>query len=506
MTFKTTLPWLIAAVLAAVLVAVLARDGESGKSAAVAERGISSTPAAASESGRKVLYWIDPMHPAYRSDKPGIAPDCGMDLVPVYADEEAPAAASSVEGYSALTLPPDRQRAIGVAVGTVERRELVKTIRAAGRVAFDERRLHRVHAKFEGWVESLPVDYTGRPVRKGEPLLSIYSPELLATQQEYLLAARAKRQLSSSGNAAVARGGADLYESARQRLLLWDIPPAEIARLERTGQPRKALTLVSPVTGVVTAKNVVRGARVMPAESLFEIADLSRLWVLADVYEAEAAFVRVGQTGRMTLSYLPGREWTGTVTFIAPVVQPETRTVSVRLEFANPDGVLKPDMFAEVVLERSLGSVVAVPDAAVLSTGTRSIVFVVKEDGAFEPREVRVGTKTDGYWEIATGLEPGVKVVTQANFLIDSESRLKSALAGLAPAPAGGHEGHGAVSSPEASGAAREPTSPPRRAEPRRDVTAPSSAPRPPARPTADPHAGHVMPPTPTPGRSGHVH
>jgi len=490
MTFKTTLPWLIAAVLAAVLVAVLARDGDRGKSAAVAERGISSTPAAGSESGRKVLYWIDPMHPAYKSDKPGIAPDCGMDLVPVYADEGTPAAASSVEGYSALTLPPDRQRAIGVAVGTVERRELVKTIRAAGRVAFDERRLHRVHAKFEGWVESLPVDYTGRPVRKGEPLLSIYSPELLATQQEYLLAARAKRELSSSGNAAVARGGADLYESARQRLLLWDIPPAEIARLERTGQPRKALTLVSPVTGVVTAKNVVRGARVMPAESLFEIADLSRLWVLADIYEAEAAFVRVGQTGRMTLSYLPGREWTGKVTFIAPVVQPETRTVSVRLEFANPDGVLKPDMFAEVALERSLGSVVAVPEAAVLSTGTRSIVFVVKEDGAFEPREVQVGTKTDGYWEIASGLEPGVKVVTQANFLIDSESRLKSALAGLSPPP-GGHE-HGSASPAPTGGAVERKAPPPARAAPTPKIR--------------DPHAGHRPSPAPTPDHSGHSH
>jgi multidrug efflux pump subunit AcrA (membrane-fusion protein) len=485
-SFRTTLPWLIAAVFAAAFLAVLV----GRRTATDAGRADPASAAPVSKSERKVLYWIDPMHPAYKSDKPGIAPDCGMDLVPVYADEGAPAPASAVEGYASLTLPPDRQRAIGVASGTVERRELVKTIRAAGRVAFDERRLHQVHAKFEGWVESLPVDYTGRPVRKGEPLLSIYSPELLATQQEYLLAARAKRELSSSGNAAVARGGADLYESARQRLLLWDIPPAEIARLDRTGQPRKALTLVSPVTGVVTAKNVVRGARVMPAESLFEIADLSWLWVLADVYEAEAAFVRVGQTGRMTLSYLPGREWTGKVTFIAPVVQPETRTVSVRLEFANPDGVLKPDMFAEVVLERSLGSVVAVPEAAVLSTGTRSIVFVVKEDGAFEPREVQVGTKTDGYWEIASGLEPGAKVVTQANFLIDSESRLKSALAGLAPPP-GGHE-HGSSPSGSPGGAIE------------RKVPSPARVAPSPKRP--DPQAEHAPSATPTPDHSGHSH
>lgn len=444
-SFKTRLPWLITAILAAALLAVLfgrraADPGRTTGSAPVRPVPASST---ASKSAKKILYWVDPMHPAYKSDKPGIAPDCGMDLVPVYADEGAPAPTSAVEGYASLTLPPDRQQAIGVAAGVVERRDLVKTIRAAGRVAFDERRLQRIHAKFEGYVESLPVDYTGRPVRKGEPLLSIYSPELLATQQEYLIAVRAKRELGRSGNTDAVRGGADLYESARQRLLLWDIPPSEIARLERTGQPLKALTIVSPVSGIVTAKNVVRGARVMPAESLFEIADLSRVWVLADVYEAEAAFVRVGQTGRMTLSYLPGREWIGKVTFIAPIVQPETRTVSVRLELANPDGALKPDMFADVVLERSLGRVVAVPESAVLSTGTRSIVFVVKEDGAFEPREVQVGTKTDGYWEIASGLEPGTKVVTQANFLIDSESRLKAALEGLGPPP-GGHE-HGSA-------------------------------------------------------------
>jgi multidrug efflux pump subunit AcrA (membrane-fusion protein) len=453
-SLKTKLPWLITAIFAVALVAVLigrrttADAGRAGPASAVP----------VSKTEKKILYWVDPMHPAYKSDKPGTAPDCGMDLVPVYADEGSPAPALPVGGYASLTVRAERQRAIGVAVGAVERRDLVKTIRAAGRVSFDERRIHRVHAKFEGYVETLPVDYTGRAVRKGEPLLSIYSPELLATQQEYLLASRAKRELARSGNSDIARGGVDLYESARQRLLLWDIPPAEIARLERTGEPRKALTLVSPVSGIVTAKSVVQGARVMPADSLFEIADLSRVWVLADVYESEAPFVRVGQTGRMTLSYLPGREWSGVVTFIAPVVQPETRTVSVRLEFANPDGTLKPEMFAEVLLERPLGNVVAAPEAAVLSTGTRSIVFVVRGDGGFEPREVQVGTKTDGYWEIRRGLEAGEKVVTQANFLIDSESRLKAAFAGFGPPPAG-HE-HGSAPSPPAD-AVRRPTAPP---------------------------------------------
>jgi multidrug efflux pump subunit AcrA (membrane-fusion protein) len=483
-SLKTKLPWLITAIFAVALVAVLigrrttADAGRAGPASAVP----------VSKTEKKILYWVDPMHPAYKSDKPGTAPDCGMDLVPVYADEGPPAPASSVEGYASLTLPRERQQAIGVAVGAVERRELVKTIRAVGRVAFDERRLHRIHAKFEGYVETLPVDYTGRPVRKGEPLLSIYSPELLATQQEYLLASRAKRELARSGNTDVVRGGVDLYESARQRLLLWDIPPAEIARLERTGEPRKALTLVSPVTGIVTAKNVVQGARVMPAESLFEIADLSRVWVLADVYESDAAFVRVGQQGRVTLSYLPGREWTGPVTFIAPVVQPETRTVSVRLELPNSDMALKPEMYADVLLETSLPDVVAVPEAAVLSTGTRSIVFVAREDGAFEPREVQVGTKTGGYWEVRRGLEAGEKVVTQANFLIDSESRLKAALAGLAPPP-GGHE-HGAAPPAAAGGAAERKAPSPARVAPT------------PKRP--DPHAGHETPAPPTPDHSGH--
>jgi multidrug efflux pump subunit AcrA (membrane-fusion protein) len=453
---RSTLPWLFALLFAAAfLVLVVCRKADS-KSAGAAPAAPVSTPVSPPPAaGKKILYWVDPMHPAYKSDRPGTAPDCGMELVPVYADEKSPGSASPVEGYASLTVPAERRQAIGVAVGAVERRDLVKTIRAAGRVAFDERRLHQVHAKFEGYVETLPVDYTGRPVRKGEPLLSIYSPDLLATQQEYLLAYRAKRQMAQSGNADIIAGGVDLYESARQRLLLWDIPPSEIARLERTGQPRKALTLVSPVTGIVTAKKVVQGARVTPADTLFEIADLSRVWVLADVYESEAAFVRVGQTGRMTLSYLPGREWTGVVTFIAPTVQPETRTVSVRLEFANPDGALKPEMFADVLLERRLPNAVAVPEAAVFSTGTRSIVFVAREDGNFDPREVEVGTKTDGYWEIRRGLEPGDTVVTQANFLVDSESRLKAALAGLSPPP-GGHE-HGAAPAPPGSDAGRRP-------------------------------------------------
>jgi multidrug efflux pump subunit AcrA (membrane-fusion protein) len=366
------------------------------------------------------------MTPGYRSDKPGKSPFMDMDLVPVYADDDG------VEGSSTIRISQEKQQAIGVRVGKAEMRDLTKTIRTVGRVTFDETLQAQVHAKFEGYVERLDVDYTGKAVRRGQPLLSIYSPELLATQEEYLIAVRARRQLQKSTNPEVARGGVDLYESARQRLLLWDISPREIAELERTGKPRKALTLYSPVDGVVLSKNAVQGGRVMPADTLFEIAGIRRVWVLADVYESEMPFVALGQTARMSLSYLPGRTWTGKVSFIAPVLDEKTRTVKVRVQFENADGSLKPEMYADVVLERPLGRVVTVPDGAVLSTGTRSLVFVAKGDGRFEPRAVIPGARVDGVSEIREGIRAGEEVVTQANFLIDSESRLKAALTGMA--------------------------------------------------------------------------
>ena len=444
------------------------------------------TPPAAAPAEKRVLYWVDPMHPAYKSDKPGKAPDCGMDLVPVY-DEGSTATESgpSVAGYSAISVSAGRQQAIGVQLGKAELKDLTKTIRTVGRVTFDETLLHEIHAKFEGYVERLDVNYTGKPVRKGQPLLSIYSPELHATQQEYLLAVRARRQFRGESNPDLSRGGLDLYESARQRLLLWDIGAAEIARLEKTGQPMKALTLHSPVDGFVMTKNAVQGGRVMPSDTLFEIAGIRRVWVLADVYESEAPHVRVGQTARMSLSYLPGRTWTGRVSFIAPVLEEMTRTVKVRVEFDNPDGTLKPEMFADVVLEHPLGRVLTVPDSAVLATGTRALVFVAKGDGRFEPREVKCGPKVDSSFEIREGLQPGEQVVTQANFLIDSESRLRAALAGMEGAPpASGPHQHEAPpiaagkEPPPAAAAGKEPP-------PKRSVTSasPQTAP--------DAHAGH---------------
>jgi Cu(I)/Ag(I) efflux system membrane fusion protein len=381
----------------------------------------SGKPAAAtSAEQKKILYWVDPMHPAYKSDKPGIAPDCGMQLVPVYADAAAPGA-STVNGYANVKLTSDRQQLIGVQTGMTEMRSLGRSVRTVGRVAVDETRLYKISTKFDGYIEKLYVNVTGQQIRKGQPLFSVYSPDLLATQQEYLLALRAAKQAPS------------LLAAARQRLLLWDITPGEIRQLERTGAARKSVTIYSPTNGYVLNKLAVEGARVTPGEPLFEIANLDHVWVQADVYESELQFVRLGAPATTTLSYIPGRTWAGRVTFIAPTVDPVTRTVKVRSEFDNADGALKPDMFGDVVIQQPARVVVVVPESAVLQTGTRSVVFLVKADGTFEPREVSVGTKSEQFYEVRSGLAAGEKVVTQANFLIDSESRLKAALAEMKP-------------------------------------------------------------------------
>jgi len=402
---KTKLPWILTILLAIALVAVV-----------VARPNAKPSPVAQ----KKVLYWVDPMHPAYKSDKPGTAPDCGMDLVPVYDDGNG-ATASNVSGYANVKVAPDRRQLIGVQTGMTEMRSLGRAVRTVGRVAVDETRLYKINTKFDGYIEKLYVNVTGQQIRKGQPLFSVYSPDLLATQQEYLLAMRAAKQSPS------------LLEAARQRLRLWDISNAEMRELERTGTARRSITIHSPTNGFVLTKIAVEGARVTAGEPLFELANLDHVWIQADVYESELQFIRLGATATTTLSYLPGRTWKGRVTFIAPIVDPMTRTVKVRSEFDNADGALKPDMFGDVVIEQPAREVVVVPDSAVLQTGTRSVVFVMKEDGTFQPREITVGTKSEQVYEVRSGLVAGEKVVTQANFLIDSESRLKAALAEMKP-------------------------------------------------------------------------
>jgi Cu(I)/Ag(I) efflux system membrane fusion protein len=415
---KNTLPWLVAAILAIALVAVL-----------VAKRGPAANAneingVVQDNSGRRVIAWIDPMYaqgPPHttRTNKPGIAPDCGMKLVPLYADEGVPATASSstVRGYSNVALPAQRQQLIGVKLGKAELRDLSRTPRTVGVIAVDERRRARLQTKFDGYIERLYVNFTGERVRRGQPLLSIYSPDLLATQNELLLAAKEKSAM-----------GKTLYEAARRRLLLWDMSAGEIDSIVRSGRPMRAVTLRSPVDGVVLTKTAILGNKTMAGETLYEIADLREVWVLADVYESELPYVRVGTMAQVSASSVGGRSWTGRVAFVPPVIDPNTRTAKVRIDLPNSDGTLRPDMFADVILQEPIGLVIAVPEGAVLMTGTRSIVFVARGDGTFEPREVQTGAHVEGFWEIRKGVSAGETVVTDANFLVDSESRLKSAL------------------------------------------------------------------------------
>lgn len=386
---KTKLPWILVGVLAVALVVVV-----------VVARPHENKPPVQAPAAKKILYWVDPMHPQYKSDKPGKAPDCGMDLVPVYE-----------QATGAITIPQQQQRLVGVQTSEVQTRTISRTVQAVAAITADETRLAKVTTKFDGYIEQLYVDFTGKPVHRGQALFTIYSPDLLSTQQEYLLALRAARQ------------SPELLEAARQRLRLWDISDAEMRQLEQSGVPKKSLTVYSPVSGVVTNKMAVAGARVTAGEPLFEIANLDRVWAVADVYESELAFVRIGSPAMMTLSYIPGRKWTGHVSFIAPDVDPMTRTVKVRVEFDNRDGALKPAMFANVAITSPSRSVVAVPESAVLQTGTRSLVYVAS-GSSFEPRAVTVGSRGDGFYEVS-GVSPGERVVTEANFLVDSESRLR---------------------------------------------------------------------------------
>jgi Cu(I)/Ag(I) efflux system membrane fusion protein len=383
-------------------------------------------------AGPRILYYRSPMDPKVTSPTP--AKDAmGMDFVPVYEGE---ADASPVQGRATVVLSPVRRQLLGVRSEPVRRVPLDRTIRTVGRVAVDERRVHHVHTKFEGYVEQLYVDFTGKPVKAGEPLLSIYSPELVATQQEYLLAWRAQSELAQ-GEGAVARGGADLLSAARQRLLLWDVSPADIERLEKSGEVRRTLDLHAEQGGYVVRKAAFHGMRVTPMDALYDIADLSRLWILTDVYEHDLAAVRPGMQADVTVPYLPGRSFAGPVSFVAPTLDEKTRTVKVRVEVDNRGDALKPDMYADVFLRADLGPGLAVEESAVIDAGDRRLVFLDRGEGRYEPREVTLGLKAGRFYQVLAGLAEGDRVVTSANFLLDSESSLRAAVSAMAPEAGG---------------------------------------------------------------------
>jgi len=415
-------------------------------------------PAAGAGRDRRILYYRSPMDPSVRSDGPR-KDDMGMDFVPVYEDETT---SPVVAGRAMVALSPERRQLLGVRSEAVTRRHLDRTIRTVGRVAMDERRLHHVHTKYEAYVEKLYVNFIGQMVRKGDHLAALYSPELVATQQEYLLAYRAQQGLAQSGIASVAKGGTDLLEAARQRLLFWDVAPADIEALERTGQVQRTVDLHAELPGYVLQKSAVHGMRVMPADILFDIADFSAVWILADVYESDLATVELGMAAEVTLPYQPGRTWRGTVAFVNPIVEPGTRTVKVRIEVANEDYALKPDMFADVVLRRELGDALFVPESAVLKPGDRQLVFLDRGDGRLEPREIVTGARVEGGYAVLSGITEGDKVVTSANFLIDSESSLKAALSSMggstpSPGPQAAH-----APAPPVPAAAAAPAAPPK--------------------------------------------
>jgi RND family efflux transporter MFP subunit len=418
------------------------------------------SPAGGPHAERRVLFYRSPMDPAIRSDVPR-KDEMGMDFVPVYEDE---ATGAVVSGRAMVALSPERRQLLGVRSEAVTRRHLDRTIRTVGRVAMDERRLHHVHTKYEAYVERLDVNFIGQMVRKGDHLAALYSPELVATQQEYLLAYRAQQRLSQSGIASVAKGGTDLLEAARQRLLFWDVSPEDIEELERSGKVQRTVDLHAELPGYVLQKSAVHGMRVTPADILFDIADLSAVWILADVYESDLATVELGMAAEVTLPYRPGRTWRGTVAFVNPIVEPGTRTVKVRIEVANGDSALKPDMFADVVLRRELGDALFVPESAVLKPGERQLVFLDRGDGRLEPREIETGARVEGGYAVLSGIAEGDKVVTSANFLIDSESSLKAVLAsmGAAPSAGGPHAGRAPGQPGPASVAGPAPPAPPK--------------------------------------------
>jgi membrane fusion protein, copper/silver efflux system len=334
-----------------------------------------------------------------------------------------------------VTVLPERLQTIGVKYEQVVRRPLEKIIRTVGRVAVDERRLAKVTIKFHGWIERLFVSATGDHVNKGQALFTIYSPDLVASQEEYLLALQGRKQLGESEFPEVARSSHELLEATRHRLHLWDISEEHIRNLERTKQVSKALPIHSPISGTVIRKEIVQGVHVEPGAELYTIADLSRIWILADIYEYELSFVKVGQPASVSLSYGPGTVLTGRVGFIYPTLDPKTRTAKVRFELGNPLEKLKPDMYANVELRVNMGTRLAIPQEAIIESGQKQVVFLHLGGGKLEPRQIRTGLKTGELTEVLAGLKEGEHIVTSANFLIDSESRLKSAVESMGGMP-----------------------------------------------------------------------
>ena len=365
-------------------------------------------------------YYHCGMHPQIKSDKPGSCPICGMTLTPVYKNK-----GNSEKGI--VQVDPAMVQNIGVKTEIVTKRKLTHTIRTTGRIDYDETKQTIITTKFSGYIEKLYVDYTGKPVQQGQPLFEIYSPDLVAAQQEYLQAIRYSGTMKSANDSIVSSGANDLLQSTKKKLLFWDISPEQIKELEQTGNIKKTLTIYSPFSGVIIEKNIFDGMQIQEGMSLLKLADISQIWVYADVYENELSWVKVGENANIELPDKAEKTLQGKIDYIYPYLQDQTRTARVRISFPNENQSLKKDMYVTVnIIPITSINVIAVPEQSVIHSGKRDIVVMSLDEGKFMSMEVKLGALSDGYYEVKEGLKEGDIIVTSSQFLIDSESNLKA--------------------------------------------------------------------------------
>ena len=380
----------------------------------------------------KVEYWTCTMHPAVRRKAPGKCPLCSMDLVPVKKESarvstgqpEDPTA-DALRAHSTFLVDPRRQQLMNVQITSVETRPLEKLIRTVAILKLDETRIRHVHAKIKGWIDQVFVSFNHQHVKEGDPLFSIYSPELVSTQEEYLLALKTAEELSDSPFKHVFEGGRSLLQATRRRLQFFDINEEQIRRLQETGQVQKHLILYSPSTGHVVKRNAYPNMYVTPDSEIYTIVDHTHIWAQVKIYETDIPYVHEGQRALMATVAYPGEVFHGKVTYVYPHLNEKTRTMNVRLEFPNPGLKLKPEMYADVQIKVPLGEHLVVPESAVLRTGTRDLVFVDLSGGNMQLRRIELGVQAGGLYQVLGGLEEGERVVTAANFLIDAESKVQ---------------------------------------------------------------------------------
>jgi len=456
-------------IVLAVIVAAAAGYWWGGRSVAMVPAtavALPTQPAAeAGKQPRKLLYYRNPMGLPDTSPTPKKDP-MGMDYIAVYeGGENGDESADKTPGSAKqIRISTEKVQKLGVRVEPAAFRLLDKTVRATGRIEADERRLTTIAPKFEGYVERLHVNVTGQPVRKGQPLFEVYSPELVSAQREYALASQGVQAFKDAGGEAQS-SMRQLAEASLLRLRNWDISEEQVKTLAKSGDARRTLTFRSPVSGVVTEKKALQGMRFMPGEALYQIADLSAVWVIADVFEQDIGLVKTGAKARIKIAAYPDQLFEGRISYVYPTLKTETRTIPVRIELANPGALLKPGMYAQVELPvGGKGRVLTVPDSAVIDSGTRQIVLIQLQEGRFEPREVKLGARSDSYIEVLEGVKESEQVVVAANFLIDAESNLQAVVSGMggaggnsesivAPATkptSAGHQAEGSVDSVDA--------------------------------------------------------